>query len=176
VDLVLRTIVVFILILVVTRSVGRRELGSMEPFDIILLVVIGDLVQQGVTQADYSLTGTLIVLSTLVMLVVGTSYLSFRAPPLRGLLDGEPIVLISRGEVIERNVRRERLTLGELEAEARLQQISNLADVQFAVLETNGKSARSHRCRVRVRRRRARRPRCAAGRRRDGGRRSRSRR
>lgn len=138
-DLVLRTVVIFILILVVTRSVGRRELGSMEPFDLILLVVIGDLVQQGVTQADYSMTGTLVVLSTLALLVVGTSYLSFRLPPLRGVLEGEPIVLIARGEVIERNMRRERLTLGELESEARLQQIANLADVQFAVLETNGK-------------------------------------
>ena len=68
-DLVLRTTVVFALILVVTRAVGRRELSSMEPFDLILLVVIGDLVQQGVTQSDYSMTGTLIVLSTLAMLV-----------------------------------------------------------------------------------------------------------
>ena len=56
-DLVLRTAFVFVLILVVTRAVGRRELSSMEPFDLILLVVIGDLVQQGVTQSDYSLTG-----------------------------------------------------------------------------------------------------------------------
>ena len=56
-DLVLRTVFAFVLILVVTRAVGRRELSSMEPFDLILLVVIGDLVQQGVTQSDYSLTG-----------------------------------------------------------------------------------------------------------------------
>lgn len=138
-DLVLRTVVIFFLILVVTRSVGRRELGSLEPFDLILLVVIGDLVQQGVTQSDYSMTGTLIVISTLAMLVVGTSYVSFRAPSLRSVLDGEPIVLISRGEIVERNLRRERLTVGELEAEARLQKIGDLGEVQFAVLETNGK-------------------------------------
>ena len=64
-DLVLRTVFVFILILLVTRAVGRRELSSMEPFDLILLVVIGDMVQQGVTQSDYSLTGTTIVIVTL---------------------------------------------------------------------------------------------------------------
>jgi uncharacterized membrane protein YcaP (DUF421 family) len=57
-DLVLRTIFAFLLILVITRAVGRRELSSMEPFDLILLVVIGDLVQQGVTQSDYSLSAT----------------------------------------------------------------------------------------------------------------------
>jgi uncharacterized membrane protein YcaP (DUF421 family) len=139
VDLVLRTFVVFFLILLVTRAVGRRELGSMEPFDLILLVVIGDLVQQGVTQSDYSLTGTVIVLSTLSLLVVATSYLSFRVAPLRGVLEGEPIVLISRGELVHRNLRRERLTVDEVAAEARQQQIGDLGDVQFAVLETNGK-------------------------------------
>lgn len=137
-DLVIRTVVVFALILVVTRVVGRRELSSMEPFDLILLVVIGDLVQQGVTQADYSLTGTLIVISTLSLLVVVTSYASFRVKPLRGVLEGEPIVLVNRGELVAGNLRRERITVEELEAEARLQQIADLGAVRLAVLETNG--------------------------------------
>lgn len=137
-DLVIRTVVVFALILVVTRAVGRRELSSMEPFDLILLVVIGDLVQQGVTQADYSLTGTLIVIATLALLVVATSYASFRFRPVRGVLEGEPIVLVNRGEPVPGNLRRERITVQELEAEARLQQISDLGAVRLAVLETNG--------------------------------------
>ena len=77
-DLVLRTVFAFVLILVVTRAVGRRELSSMEPFDLILLVVIGDLVQQGVTQSDYSLTGATTVLVTMAVLVVATAWLSFR--------------------------------------------------------------------------------------------------
>ena len=67
-DLVLRTIFAFVLILVITRAVGRRELSSMEPFDLILLVVIGDLVQQGVTQSDYSLTGATTVIVTMAVL------------------------------------------------------------------------------------------------------------
>ena len=71
-DLVLRTVVVFVLILVVTRAVGRRELSSMEPFDLILLVVMGDLVQSGITQSDYSLTGTAVVIFTMAVLVVLT--------------------------------------------------------------------------------------------------------
>ena len=138
-DLVLRTVFVFILILLVTRAVGRRELSSMEPFDLILLVVIGDMVQQGVTQSDYSLTGTTIVIATLAAMVVGTAYLSYRFKRLRPLLEGEPTLLISDGRLLERNLRRERMTVQEIRAEARLQSIGSLRDIQYAVLETNGK-------------------------------------
>src|SRR3954451_5183936 len=138
-DLVIRTGYVFVLIFVVTRAVGRRELSSMEPFDMILLVVIGDLVQQGVTQSDYSLTGATTVIATLALLTVLTAWLSFRVRRLRPVLEGEPVVIVADGQVIERNLRRQRMTVQELEAEARLQQIGSLDDVRFAVLETNGK-------------------------------------
>ena len=138
-DLVFRTVFVFFLILVVTRAVGRRELSSMEPFDMILLVVIGDLVQQGVTQSDYSLTGATTVISTIALLTVFTAWLSYRVRRLRPVLEGEPVVLVVDGEVLDRNLQRERMTREELEAEARQQQIESLDDVRFAVLETNGK-------------------------------------
>jgi uncharacterized membrane protein YcaP (DUF421 family) len=138
-DLVARTIFVVLLVFVLTRVVGRRELSTMEPFDVILLVVVGDLVQQGITQSDDSVTGTTIVLATVALLTVGLSYLSFKVPRLRPLLDGEPIVLVIDGEAIERNLRRERLTMDDLLAEARTQQIGSLDDVRFAVLETSGK-------------------------------------
>ena len=137
-DLVLRATVVFFAILIVTRAVGRRELGSLEPFDLILLIVIGDMVQQGITQSDYSVTGALLVIATLALLTVGTSYMSFRFRPLRPILDGEPLVLVEDGEIVERNLRRERITREELAAEARQQQISSFQDIRFAVLETNG--------------------------------------
>jgi uncharacterized membrane protein YcaP (DUF421 family) len=138
-DLVLRSVFVFILILIVTRAVGRRELSSMEPFDLILLVVIGDLVQQGVTQSDYSLTGATTVIITLAVLTVFTAWLSFRFKAVRPVLEGEPTVLASDGEINMRALRRERMTVEELAAEARLQQIAALEDIQYAVLETNGK-------------------------------------
>ena len=138
-DLVFRTVFVFVLIFVVTRAVGRRELSSMEPFDMILLVVIGDLVQQGVTQSDYSLTGAITVIATIGVLTVVTAWLGFRFRVLRPVLEGEPIVLVVDGEVLERNLQRERMTVEELEAEARQQQIGSLREVRFAVLETNGK-------------------------------------
>jgi uncharacterized membrane protein YcaP (DUF421 family) len=138
-DVALRAIVVFGLFLVVTRAVGRRELSSMEPFDLILLIVIGDLIQQGVTQSDYSLTGTLIVIGVIATLTVLTSYISFKVPRLRGTLEGEPIVLVEHGRIIDRNLRRERMTHDELAAEARLAQIADLDAVRLAVLETNGR-------------------------------------
>ena len=137
-DLVLRAAFVFVLIFVITRAVGRRELGRLEPFDLILLVVIGDLVQQGVTQSDYSLTGAVVVILTIALLTVVTSYLSFKSPRLRPVLEGEPILLVENGRVLERNLRRERLTVGEVAAQARKQQIASLSEVRFAVLETDG--------------------------------------
>ena len=138
-DLVLRTVFVFVLILVVTRAVGRRELSSMEPIDLILLVVIGDLVQSGVTQSDYSLTGTTIVIVTMALLVVGPAWLGYRFRGLRPILEGEPIVVVVDGRVLEKNLRRQRMTIEELGAEARLAQIGSLEEVRYAVLESNGK-------------------------------------
>jgi len=137
-DLVLRTTFVFLLVMLITRTIGRRELGTLAPFDLILLVVVGDLVQQGVTQSDYSLTGTLIVLSTLAVLIVATSYASFRSPRIQRVFEGEPIVLVEHGELVEANMRRQRMTADELAAEARLQGIAALSGVRFAVLETSG--------------------------------------
>src|SRR3954462_13438737 len=104
-DLVLRAVFVFFLILVITRAVGRRELSSMQPFDLILLIVIGDLVQQGVTQSDYSLTGATTVIVTMALLTVLTAYLSFRFRRLRPVLEGEPVLLIADGELLHRHLR-----------------------------------------------------------------------
>jgi uncharacterized membrane protein YcaP (DUF421 family) len=139
VDLVLRTTFVFFLILLVTRAVGRRELAAMEPFDLILVVVIGDFVQQGVAQNDNSVTGATIVIVTLSLLSVGVAWLSFRFARLRPMLEGEPIVIIADGQLIERNLRAQRMTMDEIAAEARLQRIGALEDIRFAVLESNGR-------------------------------------
>jgi uncharacterized membrane protein YcaP (DUF421 family) len=137
-DLALRTVVVFFFIFVLMRIVGRRELSSLEPFDLILLVVLGDSIQQALTQDDYSVTGAFIVVSTIALLQVFLSYLNFRVPRLRPLIDGEPIVIVQDGQVIEGNARRERLTPEDIAEAARLQQIASLEDVQWAVLETSG--------------------------------------
>jgi uncharacterized membrane protein YcaP (DUF421 family) len=138
-DLVLRGIAGFFLVFLITRIVGRRELSGLEPFDLILLIVMGDLIQQGMTQDDYSVTGAVIVVVTIAFLTVCVSYVNFRVPPLRRVIEGEPVVLLEDGNPIERNMRRERIALEELAAEARQQQIGSLDDVRWAVLETGGK-------------------------------------
>jgi uncharacterized membrane protein YcaP (DUF421 family) len=137
-DIALRAMAAFFFLLLLTRIVGRRELSSMEPFDLILLVVLGDLIQQGVTQDDYSFTGLLIATSTFGLLAIGISYVSFRIRAARPLLDGAPIVIVRDGEIIERNLRRERITVEELQAAARLQQFASLQEIRWAVLETGG--------------------------------------
>lgn len=104
-----------------------------------MLVVIGDLVQQGVTQSDNSVTGIVVVLSVVTLMTALFAYLNFRFPRLRPWMEGRPVVLIDNGAVIERNLRRERLTVGEVEAEARQQQIASLTQVRWAVLERNGR-------------------------------------
>jgi uncharacterized membrane protein YcaP (DUF421 family) len=138
-DLVLRALLAFFFVLLLTRVVGRRELSSLQPFDLILLVMIGDLVQQGVTQNDFSITGMLLVGSTIGLLAVAVSWTSFRFPRLRPVLDGEPVVVVQDGAPIQKNLSRNRLTLEELRAAARQEQIASLDDVQWAVLETSGR-------------------------------------
>ena len=137
-DIVLRAAFAFTFIFFLTRVAGRRELSSLEPFDLILLIVLGDLVQQGVTQSDYSVTGLVLAAGTIALMQIGASYLSFRFNRLRPLLQGEPIVLVDDGRVLEANLQRERLTLHELQEQARLSQIDSLDKVRWAVLETSG--------------------------------------
>jgi uncharacterized membrane protein YcaP (DUF421 family) len=138
-DLTVRAIVLFGFVYLITRVIGRRELSSLEPFDLILLIVMGDAIQQGLTQDDYSVTGALIVVGTFALLQVLVSYMSYRFPRLRPALDGEPIVIVQDGKPIERNIKRERLTLDEVMVEARLQQVASLDEIAWAVLETSGK-------------------------------------
>jgi uncharacterized membrane protein YcaP (DUF421 family) len=138
-DIVVRAVVAFLFILLLTRIVGRRELNTLEPFDLILLVTIGDLVQQGVTQNDMSVTGLILAAGTIAALTVLFSYLPWRFRGLRPVLEGEPVILIEDGNVIDRNVRRHRLTQEEIAAEARQQQIDSFDQIRWAVLETSGK-------------------------------------
>ena len=138
-DLVIRAAVVFLFIYLVTRVAGKRELSSMEPFDLILLVVMGDLVQQSITQSDYSVTGALIVISAITLLTVFVSWVNWRFRSLRSVLEGQPVVLVENGKLIEQNMKRERITLEDIESEGRQQQVTDIADMRWALLETSGR-------------------------------------
>jgi uncharacterized membrane protein YcaP (DUF421 family) len=138
VDIVLRGIVVFVFLMVLTRVIGRRELSSLQPFDLILLIILGDAVQQGLTQDDYSLIGALLAVGTIALCQVLVSYVSYKFPRTRKVIEGAPIVVLQDGEVIERNLKRERLDIDDVAEAARQQGIDHLADVNWAVLETTG--------------------------------------
>jgi len=138
-DIVLRALVAYFFVLFLMRVVGRRELSSMEPSDVILLVVIGDLVQNGVTQSDYSVTGIVLAAGTIGLLATLTAFVTFRWSRIRNVIEGEPVILVEDGKLIERNMKHERLTLDEVMEQARLQQgVESLHDVRWAVLETSG--------------------------------------
>ena len=137
-DLVLRAVFLFVFVYALTRIIGRRELSSLEPFDLILLIVLGDAIQQGLTQDDYSVTGAVLVIGTLAVLQVFTSFVSFKFPRLRPVLEGEPVIVVEDGQPIEKNLRRERVTIEDLAAAARKQSIAKIDDVQWAVMETSG--------------------------------------
>ena len=101
-DLVVRAVVLFFFVYGLTRVIGRRELSSLQPFDLILLIVLGDAIQQGLTQDDYSVTGAVLVIGTLALLQVFMSFLSFKFPRLRPVLEGEPIIIFEDGKPVER--------------------------------------------------------------------------
>ena len=137
-DIVLRAIALYVFIVFVMRVIGRRELSSMTPFDLILMIVLGDAIQQGLTQDDYSVTGALIAVATIASLQVFTSYLSFRSRRARKVFEGEPIVVVEHGKLVEHNLRRERMTRDEVSEEMRQQQIGSLEQVEWGILEANG--------------------------------------
>jgi uncharacterized membrane protein YcaP (DUF421 family) len=138
-DLVFRALILFTGVYILLRVVGRRELAEMEPIDFILLIVLGDAIQQGLTQDDYSITGALITIFTIAAIQVAVGFISFRSPRVRAVIEGEPVVLVEDGRVLARNLRRARIAEDELAEEARLSQLTSLSDVAWAVLETSGK-------------------------------------
>lgn len=137
-DIVFRSVVLFLFVFLVVRVSGRRELTSLTPIDLVLLIVVGDLIQQGITQNDESITGAVIAVATIASMQVAASYLAFRFRFARRVLDGDPIVVVQDGRVIERNLRRERMTEEDLAEEARLNQIGSFDEVAWAVLEPSG--------------------------------------
>ncbi len=137
-DIALRAVFLYVFIVFVMRVIGRRELSSMTPFDLVLLIILGDAIQQGLTEDDYSVTGAVIAVSTIASLQVFTSYLSFRSERARRIFEGLPIVLVDHGKFVDENLKRERMTADEVAAEMRAKDIGSLDEVEWAILESNG--------------------------------------
>lgn len=137
-DIVLRAAVAYVFIVFMLRIIGRRELSSFGPTDIVLLVVMGDLIQNGVTQSDYSVTGVFLAVSTIGLMSVGSSFITFRSPLARRLVEGEPVILVEDGKPIAKNLKSERLTVDDVTQEMRGQGIESLERVKWCVLESSG--------------------------------------
>jgi len=138
-EIPLRATAIFFFLWILTRGVGKRELAELSAFELLLLVTVGDLVQQGVTQEDYSVTGAVLAVGTIAFWVLLFSYASFKFPRSRKLLEGQAVVVVRDGAPLNEMLRLERITIEEVLTEARQQGISNLRDVQLAVLEADGK-------------------------------------
>jgi uncharacterized membrane protein YcaP (DUF421 family) len=138
-DIAIRAVALYAFVIFIMRVIGRRELSTLTPIDLVLLIVLGDAIQQGLTQDDYSVTGAIIVISTLAVLQVFTSYIAYHFKGARKVLEGEPIVLIDNGALIERNLKRERLRPDDIAEEMRVQQIGTFAEVRWGILESNGR-------------------------------------
>ena len=138
-DIVLRATFMFAVIFVLLRLLGKREMAEMTPFEVVLLVVIGDLIQQGVTQSDYSVTGATLAVATFGFWSLILNWVGYTWPRAERLLDGEPQVVVRGGELLGKMMRRNRLTRSEVESEMRHAGIAHLADVAWGILETDGK-------------------------------------
>lgn len=140
-ELVLRSTAIFFFLWAVTRAMGKRELAEMSAFELVLLIVVGDMVQQGVTQEDYSVTGAMLAVATLAFWVVLFSYLSFRFPRTRPALEGEPVLVVRDGQLQEKAMHTERITVDEVLEAAREQGIRDVGEIDVAILEPGGKFA-----------------------------------
>jgi uncharacterized membrane protein YcaP (DUF421 family) len=138
-QIVLRAATLFFFLWLVTRALGRRELSELSTFELILMVVLGDLIQQGVTGNDFSVTGAMLAAGTFAMLVAVLSYASYRSPKAQGILQGIPVVIVRDGETLPKVLEYERLTVEDVKDAAREQGIVDLRQVALGVLEADGK-------------------------------------
>jgi uncharacterized membrane protein YcaP (DUF421 family) len=137
-EIVVRATVIYFFLWALTRGLGKRELAEMTAFELVLLMVMGDLIQQGVTQEDTSITGAILAVGTIGVWILAFSYLGFRFRPARHLIEGVPVVVVQDGRPVEPALRLERVTVDELSESARNQGISDLGEIRLGILEPSG--------------------------------------
>ncbi len=138
-EVVVRAAVIYAFLWIVTRAVGRSTLGELSTFQLILFVTMGDLIQQGVTQQDYSLTGTILAVSTFAIITVIISFANQRWRRLLPITHGVPVIILRDGRPDLKALTAERMSIHDLFASAREQGIRRLSDIELAVLEADGK-------------------------------------
>jgi uncharacterized membrane protein YcaP (DUF421 family) len=138
-ELVIRATIIYWFLWLVVRGTGKRSLSELTPLDLLITVVLGDFVQQGVTQEDMSMTGAIIVVSTFVAWMMLGDAISRRSRTVERVLDGEAVVVMQNGEPDLDRLRVERLTVDDLLGSAREAGYGDLSEIRLAVLEHDGK-------------------------------------
>jgi uncharacterized membrane protein YcaP (DUF421 family) len=137
-EIIIRATVIYFFLWLLTRALGKRELAEITAFELVLLMVMGDLIQQGVTQEDMSVTGAVLAVGTIAVWILVFSWLGFRFRPFRHAIEGVPVVVVRGGRPVEPALKLERVTLDEVLESARNHGISNLRDIDLAILEPSG--------------------------------------
>ncbi len=138
-EIIIRATIVYFFLWGLTRALGKRELSEMNPFDMILLIVMGDLVQQGVTSEDMSVTGAVLAIGTMAMWVLTFSYIAWRWPRTRSRVEGLPVVVVRHGKLLDEALAIERVPADEVLQAARQQGIDDLGQVRYGILESGGR-------------------------------------
>jgi uncharacterized membrane protein YcaP (DUF421 family) len=137
-ELIIRGAVVYVFLLILLRITGKRQVGQLAPFDLVLLLVLSNAVQNSMNAGDNSLVGGLISAATLVLLNFGIGMATFRSKKLEGLVEGRPQILIHNGKLFEDVVSKAHLTHHELNAALRRGGCSCIEEVHSAILENSG--------------------------------------
>lgn len=135
---VIRAVVVYVFLLVLLRFTGKRQVGQMAPFDLVLLLVLSNAVQNAMNGGDNSITGGIISAATLVGLNWGVGWLTYKNKRLEALVEGRPLVLVHNGTVDREALQSVQMTIHELNASLRAGGCAGPEEVRFAVLENNG--------------------------------------
>ena len=135
---VLRAVAMYVLVMVLVRVSGKRALGQSTPFDLVLLILIGNAVQNGINGGDNSMTGALIMATTLVALNYGVAWVTARNRRAEILVEGVPVVLARNGKLFKSVLLRELVSTSDFDEALRLNGVESLDEVQLALLETNG--------------------------------------
>lgn len=137
-ELVIRATVIYWFLWLITRGTGKRSLAEISPLEMVVIVVLGDFVQQGVTEEDMSVTGAVIAVSTFAVWMLLSDFVSRRSKPLERILEGQAVIIVRGGALDMGRLRRERLTVDDIKGKAREQGIADIADVELCVLEHDG--------------------------------------
>lgn len=138
IEIVLRTAIVYFVILIGIRLTGKREIGQMAPFDLALLLLISNAVQNAMTGPDMSVSGGIVAAVTLLVLNAAVTRVVWKNRKMRRFVEGTPTLLIRNGKIIQENLNRERVSADELTQALREHGVASVDDVSVAVLEIDG--------------------------------------